>query len=102
MKSPVNSSQKHQRFDIDLSAKFRVVGSIEWHDGRILNLSEGGVCLATRNGVDPEQIVELIVETVDRFSQPHLRRIMAKIVWQNEQRHGLKFLRTASVKNSSY
>lgn len=94
MKSASELSQKHQRFDIDLSAKFRVVGSIDWRDGRILNLSEGGVCLTTSEGVDPEQVVELIVETVDRFSQPHLRRIMAKIVWQKKQRHGLKFLRS--------
>ena len=53
--------------------------------GRVRNLSDNGLCVATREGLQTGQIVEI------QFVAP--RRISARVVWANGKIAGLRFCR---------
>jgi hypothetical protein len=84
---------KFPRYGVDLSAIFKTVGSIDWQVVHLRNLSLGGACVQTNADLAPEQVLEMVVETFDLSHAKHRRRLVARVVWRQENRYGLEFVR---------
>ncbi|MCM2280705.1 MAG: PilZ domain-containing protein [Bdellovibrionaceae bacterium] len=85
-----------QRFQVNIPARFRPAGtSTEWLEGRLLNLSEGGLCLESQGQtLLPGEILEIVIDTIDGKGIPRKRFIRAKIVWRKDGRTGVQFMRS--------
>ena len=83
--------KKAPRFRVELNARFRVVGTFQWNDALVVNLSSTGLCLQSKAELNPGDLLELEIETYDSIHHAHKRRIIATIQWRRWQRYGLKF-----------
>lgn len=88
-----------KRFPVDMPARFRAAEEPgEWLEGRLLNLSEGGLCLAAAaEFLLPGEIVEIVIESVDKKGVPRRRLVRAKVVWRKNGRAGVQFMRSQSL-----
>lgn len=83
-----------QRFPTELEAQFRVYGTNEpWTLGRVVNLSETGACLEAGHESGAGDILELIIESIDRRGQRRKRIMCAKIIWLKSGKSGLEFVK---------
>lgn len=89
-----NIARQPERFSVDMPTTFRVHGESDWYRGTLVNLSSGGFCLQTTAALRTHQILEFLIDTVDKSRRKHRRIVMAKIVWKRLSRHGVQFVRT--------
>ena len=83
--------KKAPRFRVELEAKFRFVGTFQWTDVTVVNLSSTGLCLQTRAELLPGDLIEMEIETFDSVQHAHRRRLVATVQWRRWLRYGLKF-----------
>ena len=89
-----NISRKPERYDVEINATFRAVGSLEWFDAELVNLSFGGLCMKSGATLTQDQVLEFVVETVDAEQNRHRRRVIARVIWRREGRYGVQFLQS--------
>ncbi len=85
------------RFPVDMSARFRSAEgeNAEWREGRLLNLSEGGLCLkADSESLMPGEILEIVIDSVDKKGIARRRLLRAKVVWRKADKAGVQFMRS--------
>lgn len=89
-------SRAPKRFPVDMPAKFRVADSDgDWIEGRLLNLSESGLCLqAEAELLLPGETLEILIHSVDKKGMIRKRLMRAKVVWRKEGRAGVQFMRS--------
>jgi hypothetical protein len=87
--------RKPPRFLVDMDARFRVIGTQKWIDGKLINLSSGGLCLKTKQTLIPHDAIEIEVETIDKRAQKRKRRVIARVIWGREDRYGMQFVKPA-------
>jgi hypothetical protein len=85
-------SEKFPRYQVDLSAIFKTLGSLDWQIAHLQNLSQTGLCVQTTADLYPEQILEMVVETTDQSQTKHRRRLVTRVVWRRDNRYGLEFM----------
>ena len=87
-------SRQPQRYDVEINATFRAVGSVDWANAELVNLSFGGLCMRSSAPLTKDQVLEFIVETVDAQKNRHRRRVVARVVWKRDGRYGVQFLQS--------
>ena len=83
--------KKAPRFRVELAARYRAVGTFQWIDILIVNLSSTGLCIQCKEELKNGDLLELEIETFDSVQQAHKRRLIATVQWRRWQRFGLKF-----------
>ena len=90
------------RFASDLPVKFRLASSAtELQNGRLVNLSAVGVCLRSKAKLYPGEIIEMIIESIDKKGLKRRRIIRGKIAWVKGEKAGLEFAKTGKTSPAS-
>lgn len=83
------NKRQHQRHPVAIKVKARPVGSKDWIDGHLLNLSKGGTCIETFQGFFVGQMIEVKIPKQGGIEE---HKLTATVVWKRDHRHGLNFL----------
>lgn len=95
-----NIRRQPKRFPVELSARFRSADGAEkdWVEGHLVNLSEGGLCLkAEAEILIPGEVLEIVIDSIDKKGVKHKRLMRAKVVWRKEGRAGVQFMKPRTL-----
>jgi hypothetical protein len=81
----------HQRFHTDLVCRFRSVGTFQWDEAEVMNLSKGGVCLKAKTPPEKGALVEMEVDLYTDEGVWKNRKMRARVMWRKGKRAGLAF-----------
>ena len=90
------------RFASDLPVKFRLASSAtEFRNGRLVDLSAAGICLMSKAKLYPGEILEMVIESVDKKVLKRRRIIRGKIAWVKGEKAGLEFAKAGKTSPAS-
>jgi c-di-GMP-binding flagellar brake protein YcgR len=79
--------RRHKRFDSDLPVRFRPSGegAGDYVEGRILNVSLGGIFIRTSNLLPIGTMMQLLIRVTTPFGEEQDIEAAAKICWHGRQ-----------------
>lgn len=85
-------SRAPQRFEVQMTLQYRERGSSDWFNAKVINLSEGGMCLEMElTPPAPYTDLELAVNSKDQSGKNRRRLIRALVMWRRGSRAGIQF-----------
>ena len=79
--------RQYKRYPSDLKVKYQVVGDADGQvqEATILNISRGGVFVATKSPLAVGTEIKIQVTIVTPFGEEQELRAQAKVMWQNDR-----------------